>query len=139
MDWTDQADALFAAGCDDGTPASSQGLAWIHFDREAASLEEAIRSAVINVQAAGLTVPKSSWTLRRRCRWARRRLHLSGIKAPGTPASRRSDRNWGTSSRRPCAQGKGCEQMRTDLSWRIIMLDTAGDLADYLFHGEEEI
>src|SRR5947207_12253914 len=32
----DQADALFAAGCDDGTPASCNGLAWIHFDREAA-------------------------------------------------------------------------------------------------------
>lgn len=54
----DQADRLFAAGCDDGTPAGCDGVAWIHFDREAASLEEAIRSAVSNVQAAGFTVAK---------------------------------------------------------------------------------
>ena len=53
-----QADALFAAGCDDATPASCNGIAWVHFDREASSLEEAIRSAVIQVQAAGFTVSK---------------------------------------------------------------------------------
>jgi hypothetical protein len=49
---------LFAAGCDDGTPASCHGLAWVHFDREAASLEDAIRSAVAQVRAAGLAVSK---------------------------------------------------------------------------------
>ena len=49
----DQADALFAAGCEDGTPASSNGTAWVHFDRQATSLEEAIRSAVGQIQAAG--------------------------------------------------------------------------------------
>ena len=54
----DQADALFAAGCDDGTPASSGGAAWIHFDREAESLEEAIRTAITQVQAAGLQASK---------------------------------------------------------------------------------
>ena len=27
----DQADRLFAVGADDGTPVSSNGLAWIHF------------------------------------------------------------------------------------------------------------
>jgi hypothetical protein len=54
----DQADVLFQAGCDDGTPASCNGLAWIHFDREASSLEEAIRSAVAQVQSAGFTVSK---------------------------------------------------------------------------------
>ena len=53
-----QADALFSAGCDDGTPASSNGRAWIHFDRESASLEEAIRSASIQVQTAGFLVAK---------------------------------------------------------------------------------
>src|SRR5947209_8373548 len=52
------ADILFAAGCDDGTPASCNGMAWIHFDREASSLEEAIRSAVAQVRAAGFTVSK---------------------------------------------------------------------------------
>jgi hypothetical protein len=54
----DQADTLFAAGCDDGTPASCNGTAWIHFDREAGSLEEAIRSAVAQVRSAGFTVSK---------------------------------------------------------------------------------
>jgi hypothetical protein len=54
----DQADALFAAGCDDGTPACCNGVAWIHFDREAFSLEETIRSAFTQVRAAGLTVSK---------------------------------------------------------------------------------
>ena len=54
----EQADALFAAGCDDGTPTSCNGSAWIHFDREAGSLEDAIRSAVAQVRAAGLAVAK---------------------------------------------------------------------------------
>jgi hypothetical protein len=54
----DQADALFAVGCDDGTPASCNGQAWIHFDREAASLEDAIRTALAQVQSAGLRVAK---------------------------------------------------------------------------------
>ena len=54
----EQADALFAAGCDDGTPACCNGTAWIHFDRQAPSLEEAIRSAVVQVQAAGFKVSK---------------------------------------------------------------------------------
>jgi len=52
------ADALFEAGCDDGTLASREGATWIHFDREAPSLEEAIRSAVGQVQSAGFTVLK---------------------------------------------------------------------------------
>jgi hypothetical protein len=54
----EQADALFNAGCDDGTPVSRDGVAWIHFDREAPSLEDAIRSAVEQVQSAGFIVSK---------------------------------------------------------------------------------
>ncbi len=54
----DQADGLFAAGCDDGTPASCDGVAWVHFDRVAASLEEAIFSAVAQIHAAGFVVSK---------------------------------------------------------------------------------
>ena len=54
----DQADVLFARGCEDGTPACRDGAAWVHFDRAAPSLEEAIRSAVAQVQAAGFTVCK---------------------------------------------------------------------------------
>jgi hypothetical protein len=40
------ADSLYEAGCDDGTPFSSQGIAAVGFSREAASLEEAVRSAM---------------------------------------------------------------------------------------------
>jgi hypothetical protein len=54
----EQADVLFAAGCDDGTPTCCDGVAWIHFDREASSVEEAIRSAVAQVQGAGFRVSK---------------------------------------------------------------------------------
>ncbi len=51
-----QADALFAAGGDDGTPTCCDGQAWVHFDREAPSLEEAIGSAVVQIQSAGFIV-----------------------------------------------------------------------------------
>ena len=54
----EQADRLFAGGCDDATPASCDGVAWIHFDRQAASLEEAISSAVTQVRTAGFAVSK---------------------------------------------------------------------------------
>jgi hypothetical protein len=54
----EKGDALFAAGCDDGTPTCCEGVAWIHFDREAASLEEAIRSAIAQVQSVGFSVSK---------------------------------------------------------------------------------
>ncbi len=54
----DQANALFNAGCDDGTPACCNGVAWVHFDREAPSLEKAIHSAIAQVQAAGLNIAK---------------------------------------------------------------------------------
>src|SRR5687767_3159399 len=52
----DLADELFAAGCDDGTVTSCDGVVWMHFDREAASLEEAIHSAVAQIQNAGFAV-----------------------------------------------------------------------------------
>jgi hypothetical protein len=52
------ADALFAAGCDDGTPGTCNGVFSIDFHREAASLEEAIRSAIANVRTAGYEVTR---------------------------------------------------------------------------------
>ena len=50
--------ALYDAGCEDGTPFSSQGVAAIGFTREANSLDEAIRSAVADVQKAGYSVAR---------------------------------------------------------------------------------
>ena len=52
----DLAEALFEAGCDDGSPWSSQGVAAIGFDREAESFEQAVRSAIADVQKAGCHV-----------------------------------------------------------------------------------
>ena len=54
----DAADALFEAGCDDASPASRDGQVWSTFHREAASLEEAIRSAVRDVNKAGYQVER---------------------------------------------------------------------------------
>jgi hypothetical protein len=47
------ANALFEAGCDDGSFASRDGIAFVMFDREAATLREAIESAIADVKAAG--------------------------------------------------------------------------------------
>jgi len=49
----DLAEALAAAGCDDGLAGSSGGVASVVFDREAQSLEEAVRSAIADIQKAG--------------------------------------------------------------------------------------
>ena len=54
----DLADALFAAGCDDGTPGTCHGVFSIDFHREAGSLEEAIRSAIVDVRTAGYEVAR---------------------------------------------------------------------------------
>ncbi|HUG93863.1 MAG TPA: hypothetical protein VML55_23745, partial [Planctomycetaceae bacterium] len=51
-------DSLFAAGCSDGTPGTCEGVFSIDFDREADSLEAAIRSAIANVRAAGIEVER---------------------------------------------------------------------------------
>ena len=49
----DLAEALFAAGCDDGSPGSCNGIVSIDFHRESDSLENAIRSAIAQVDQAG--------------------------------------------------------------------------------------
>jgi hypothetical protein len=52
------ADRLFDAGCDDGTPGSSDGEFSIDFHRVADSLEVAINLAIANVKAAGCQVER---------------------------------------------------------------------------------
>jgi len=52
------ADALYSAGCDDATPGTCEGILTLDFHRQAASLEEAIRTAVANVHSAGLEVAR---------------------------------------------------------------------------------
>ena len=52
------ADQLFAAGCDDGTPGTCNGVFSVDFHREALSLEQAIRSAIGDVKSAGYEVER---------------------------------------------------------------------------------
>jgi len=49
-------DRLYEAGCDDGTIVTREMKTHIAFDREASSLEQAIRSATENVRSAGFDV-----------------------------------------------------------------------------------
>ena len=59
MELTEEiADALFAAGCDDGTPGACNGLFSIDFHRDANSLEAAINSAMGSVKSAGFEVER---------------------------------------------------------------------------------
>jgi len=53
-----ECDALYEAGCDDGTIVSRKGVTFIIFDRKADSLEQAIRSATGAVRAAGFDVKR---------------------------------------------------------------------------------
>lgn len=46
-------EALYETGCDDGTMGTCNQAASILFDRQADSLESAIRSAIADVQKAG--------------------------------------------------------------------------------------
>jgi hypothetical protein len=49
---------LYDAGCDDGTAFSSDGVAAVGFSREANSLEDAVRSAIADVNKAGFSVAR---------------------------------------------------------------------------------
>ncbi len=46
-------EAIFSAGCDDATLGSCDGVAFAPFARQAASLEQAVRSALSQLQSAG--------------------------------------------------------------------------------------
>ncbi len=52
----EMADALFEAGCDDPTLSMSGGVTSLDFNREAESLEDAIASAIANVESTGTKV-----------------------------------------------------------------------------------
>ena len=52
------ANALYVAGCDDGSPGSCDGLLSVDFHRDAPSLEDAIRSATADIRNAGFQVDR---------------------------------------------------------------------------------
>ena len=56
----DMADAIYAAGGDDATVASRDGVVSVHFDREADSMDDAVRSAAAVITAAGYAVDRIS-------------------------------------------------------------------------------
>ena len=53
----EEADRLYGR-CKDGTLVTSGSRSYIHFDREASTLGEAMRSAVADVRAVGLQVER---------------------------------------------------------------------------------
>ena len=55
---TELEEALFEAGCDDGILYSKNQVVYIEFDREAESLEEAVISAINDVESAGFQVAR---------------------------------------------------------------------------------
>jgi len=54
----DQCNALYEAGCDDGTISTSESVTRVDFCRDAPTFEEAIRSAIGNVNTAGQHVSR---------------------------------------------------------------------------------
>ena len=53
-----ECDALYEAGCDDGTIVTRNRVTFIAFDRKADSLEQAIRTATADVRAAGFEIKR---------------------------------------------------------------------------------
>lgn len=52
------AEAIYEAGGDDSGVGSSEGIVSVHFDREAESLDAAIRSAIGTVNRAGYQIAR---------------------------------------------------------------------------------
>lgn len=58
-DLTDEeADKLYDAGCDDASILTRDGVTRLQFDRQASSLDEALATAIQNVERAGLAVAR---------------------------------------------------------------------------------
>jgi hypothetical protein len=55
-------DAVDDAGCDDGTLDAADGVAFIRFTREAATLQSAIVTAIADLGSVGLTVSRVETT-----------------------------------------------------------------------------
>ena len=57
-DSLDDADALYEAGCSDGLVSTSEGVTRIDFGREAPSLADAVRSAIVDVEKTRFRVAR---------------------------------------------------------------------------------
>ena len=54
----EMANALYESGCDDSTSGTSCGVIYVHFDREAPTMRDAIISAIKEVHQAGYRVER---------------------------------------------------------------------------------
>ena len=54
----DEVEKLYESGCDDGSILSRGNVTMVQFDREAATLDEALVSAIRDVESAGLKVAR---------------------------------------------------------------------------------
>jgi hypothetical protein len=54
----EEADKLYEAGCDDGSIVSRGEVTMVQFDREASTLDEALASAIRDVESAGFQVSR---------------------------------------------------------------------------------
>lgn len=54
----EEADKLYEAGCDDGSILSRGNVTMVQFDRDAPTLDEALASAIRDVEGAGFQVAR---------------------------------------------------------------------------------
>jgi hypothetical protein len=54
----EEADALYEAGCDDGSILSRGDVTMVQFDRDASTLDAALASAIRDVEGAGFQVAR---------------------------------------------------------------------------------
>ncbi len=54
----EEADKLYEAGCDDGSILSRDGVTMVQFDRDAGTLDEALASAIRDVESVGFYVAR---------------------------------------------------------------------------------
>ena len=54
----EEADKLYAAGCDDASILTRDGVTRLQIDRHAANLDEALASAIQSAERAGLAVAR---------------------------------------------------------------------------------
>jgi hypothetical protein len=54
----EEADKLYEAGCDDGSIVSRGEVTMVQFDRDAGTLDQALASAISDVEGAGFQVAR---------------------------------------------------------------------------------
>lgn len=99
----EEIDALFDAGCDDATPEREDGRTFLHFDRDADTLAEALVSALQDVERAGMRgvsvrsddlVSLREIAGRTGRTYESVRLLAGGLRGPGGFPPPMSDDNW---------------------------------------------